>query len=201
MLYSDILIYLSDFCDFKTRLHLKMTCKYLSNNIHIEKLKDDTIITYDYISNPDNYILFIEYFIRNYVKIGDVEEPYLIIYPLSHRPYYDQSKIWYSNSPGKLLYEKYIKPEEENFFETIREFWMKFLIYSGSEKDYLHQYEKTDYSYKTFYLWVEIWDNMVNKNYTYFCHLIKLNPNSSNIQNGRYIGKLWKLEYDFMISQ
>ena len=188
MLELDCYFQISTFCDIKTRIKLKLTCKTLCTRIPIELLQDETVLDKEFISNPDNCWLFFEYFNRKFLIPNSFNaiEPYLIHYDRKPR------KVLYASSCYSVFYQQEIESKQESFrsssvpreikyFKEIKEDW-----YDSEEDD-----SDCDDPIIAAYTAKELWYNILGQAFDYSnpnCVGYKLNPDSKRIKNFEYVG-------------
>ena len=65
---ADILFWIASFCDYRTQLEFKLTCKTLFNRIQVDRLFRSTLIGLDFFSSKSNEDKFFEAIQRLYIK-------------------------------------------------------------------------------------------------------------------------------------
>lgn len=209
-LYTDLLLHISSFCNFETRINFKKSSKVLYDMIDINLLKDDDIIDSNFMKDEDNSNLLVKYFLQKYVANSNLQtetlEPYLFRYPpilstkRSEYPdirssssaqrsmnggYPDYSDI---TDPRQIIYSQ--SPARILYEKIIKSETVLFFNRISKIWFYDDCNDRDDivFEYTIKYLFSDIWDNMIRSRYTDFYCLYKLNSNSPNIQNGRYTG-------------
>ena len=174
MLYSDVLIYLSDFCDFKTRLQLKNTCKYLSNKIELNLLNKNSIIDVDFMKNTDNMYRLFEYFRRRYILPYETYPLYpYILDPIS---YVRKQQITYARSGDELVYKMETKKSLRAFYLDIQDGWFDF-----------------DEEYNIDKLWKNIFRNLTDNSEC--SRIFGVEPTCSRINGNEYNGDFFGDDY------
>ena len=78
ILCNELIYYISEYCDLKSKVNLKLTC-HLFNDVIDTKITDNTIITKDFLETPRTIELLKEYFCNRFVVHG-VEKLYVVCY-------------------------------------------------------------------------------------------------------------------------
>lgn len=179
MLYSDVLIHISIFCDFKTRINFKKSSKQLYENIRINLLHDESEIDVSFMENTDNMHLLFDYFYRKYVQpyLTYPKEPYLKdIFP-TKKPV----PIIYARSMGEIIFEEILK-NKLKYFDEIRELWYGFSEGKYEEDEIVHIYTAE-----------KLWDGIFTDatDWSESCYIWKINPKSPRIVGNVYISDLF----------
>ena len=173
---NDIILYISHFCDFKTRVNLKKSNKLLFFKINLSLIQHDSIIDVNFIENIDNCYVLFEYFYRTYVKPYEnhLIEPYFHI---------NMEKVIYAKCVGEIIYSEIIK-DKFTYFSDIQMLWFGFS--EGKYND--GEIWRSGYTYTSKELWQNIFKDATDGLES--CYIYKINPSSprinGNIYNGRF---------------
>ena len=203
MLNFDSLYHISTFCNFKTRIQFKLSCKNLNSRILIQLLEDETVITKEFMENTDNCWIFFEYFLRTFIIPHETDEPEP--YLTSYNPELKQGKVFYGRSPYHLFYEQeiiekekeesfrsHVKSQEVKFFEQMKD-WFEFEDEDDEDDDDVGE------PYNSLHQTHELWYNVLGSTFDYnypCCVGYKLNPKSPRINCLTYVGDFFGKDFD-----